>query len=98
MTLETLQAVNFGASKGAPRASAANCGSSWCHGAKAGCQALEDDSDKGVEPKASGVERAGNIPYSCHRQSFKSATYKTGGGYWTRSASIPFWKFVRTYL
>ena len=24
-------------------------------------------------------------PYSYHRQSFQSATYKTGGGYWTRS-------------
>ena len=32
-------------------------------------------------------------PYSYHRQSFESATYKTGGGLWTRAltnfASIP---------
>ena len=51
-------------------------------GLEAGCRALEDGSGKEGEPKASGAERAG---YSYHRQSFESATYKTGGGYRTRS-------------
>ena len=41
--------------------------------------------------------RAGNIDHTAelyHRQSFESATHKTGGGYWTCSeefASIPYW-------
>ena len=46
MTLETLQAVKFGGSKGGPGASAASWGGSGCHGAKAGCRALEDGSGK----------------------------------------------------
>ena len=49
---------------------------------------FEDGSGKEGEPKASGAERAGNIDHTAityHRQSFESATYKTGGGHWTRS-------------
>ena len=49
-----------------------------------------------AKPKASGAERAGNMrPYSYHRQSFESATYKTGvdtGPALTNFASIPYWR------
>ena len=78
MTLETFQAAKFGGSKGGPGASIASWGGS-------GVPALEDGSSKEGEPK-----RAGNIDrrYSYHRQSFESATYKTGGGYWTRSDEL----------
>ena len=58
------QSVKFGGSKGGPGASAASWGGSGCHGAKAGCRALEDGSGKEGEPKASGAERAGNIDHT----------------------------------
>ena len=72
MTLETFQAVEFGGSKGGP-------GASW--GGR-GCRALEDGSGKEGEWGGAGRQ------YSYHRQSFESATYKTGGGYWTRSDEL----------
>ena len=72
MTLETFQAVKFGGSKGGP-------------GAEAGCRALEDGSGKEGEWGGAGRQHR---PYSYHRQSFESATYKTVGGYWTRSDEL----------
>ena len=36
----------------------------------------------------SGKEGRQHRPWSYHRQSFESATYKTGGGYWTRSDEL----------
>ena len=51
-------------------------------GAEAGRWALEDGSGKEGEPKAmwGGAGRQ-HRPYSYHRQSFQSVTYKAGGGY-----------------
>ena len=51
----------------------------------AGCRALEDGSGKEGEWGGAGRQHR---PYSYHRQSFESATYKTGGGYWTRSDEL----------
>ena len=59
MTLETLQAVKFGGSKGGPGASAASWG---------GSGAPEDGSGK--EDEWGGAGRQRNRPYSYHRQSF----------------------------
>ena len=70
MTLETLQAVKFGGSKGEPQGraqrTAAAAGATGrkrgATGRKRGAsRSLEDGSGKGGEPKASREERAGNI-------------------------------------
>ena len=80
MTLETFQAVKFGGSKGGPGASAASWGGSGCHGAKAGCRALEDGSGKEGEPKASGAERAGNTAITDnHSKALRTRTDFCGG-------------------
>ena len=56
---------------------------------------MEGGSGKEGEPKASGAERSGNIDH--HRQSFESATYKTGGGYWTRSDEFCEYRLSRSF-
>ena len=75
MTLETLQAVKFGGSKGGPGVSTANYGSSWCHGAKAGAGRWRTVVAKRTRPRGEwgGASRQ-HRRYSCHRQSFESAT------------------------
>ena len=70
MTLETLQAMKSGGSKGGPGASAA----SWGGSARRWRMAVA---------KRASQRRVGWSSY--HRQSFQSAMYKTGGGYWTCS-------------
>ena len=67
-------------------ASAASWGGSGCHGAKAGCPALENGSGKEGEPKASGAERADNIDHTAITVNHsKARRTRHGGGYWTRS-------------
>ena len=79
MTLETFQAVKFKGSKGVPGASAASWGGSGVPGV--GGRQWQRGRAEGEWGGAGRQLR----PYSYHRQSFESATYKTGGGYWTRS-------------
>ena len=91
MTLGTFQAVKFGGSKGGPGASAASRGGSGCHGAKAGCRALEDGSGKEGEPKASGAERAGNIDHTAVTVN-NSKARRTRQARSDEFASIPYWR------
>ena len=88
--------MKFGGSKGGPRASAASWGGSGCHGAKAGCRALEDGSGKEGEPKASGAERAGNIDHTAitvnHSKARRTRQVVDTGPALTNFASIPYWR------
>ena len=79
MTLETLQAVKFGGSKWGPGASTASWGGSGVPGV--GGRQWQRGRAEGEWDGAGRQHR----PYSHPRQSFESATYKTGSGYWTRS-------------
>ena len=77
MTLETFQAVKFGGSKGEPGASVASWGGSG----------VPDGSGKEGEWGGAGRQHR-PYTYSYHRHSFESATYKTSGGYWTRTLRV----------
>ena len=74
------------------KASAAIWGGSGCHGAKAGCRALEDGSGKEGEPKASGAERAGNIAITVNHSKARRTRQVDTGLALTNFASIPCWR------
>ena len=79
MTLETFQAVKFGGSKG-------GLGRAQRAGAEAGAKGRKRGAGRWRRASRRRVGRSGQggqatRPYSYHRQSFQSATYKTGGGY-----------------